>query len=46
MFGVKTDLYKIYGHSGGAQFVHRYLLMSDAPKVKTAVAANAGFIHF
>ena len=45
-FNVKTDQYMIYGHSGGAQFVHRYLLMSDMPKIKKAVAANAGWYTF
>jgi len=45
-FNVKTDQYMIYGHSGGAQFVHRYLLMSDGPKIKKGVAANAGWYTF
>ena len=45
-FNVKTDQYMLYGHSGGAQFVHRYLLMSDMPKIKKAVAANAGWYTF
>ena len=45
-FNLKPDNYDIYGHSAGAQFVHRYLLMSEDPKVNTAVAANAGWYTF
>lgn len=45
-FDLKTPKYDIYGHSAGAQFVHRYLLMSEDPKVNTAVAANAGWYTF
>lgn len=45
-FSLSQELYNIYGHSAGAQFVHRYLLMSDKPKVMTAVAANAGWYTF
>lgn len=45
-FNFKNELYDIYGHSAGAQFVHRYLLMSDDPKVNRAVAANAGWYTF
>lgn len=41
--GNQTQKFNLFGHSAGAQFVHRYLLfMPDAP-VKTAVAANAGW---
>lgn len=36
--------YTIYGHSAGAQFVHRLVLfMGDAARYETAVAANAGW---
>lgn len=45
-FVLSQELYDIYGHSAGAQFVHRYLLMSDNPKVNTAIAANAGWYTF
>ena len=45
-FDLNADKYMIYGHSGGSQFVHRYLLMSDNPKVDKAVAANAGWYTF
>ena len=45
-FNLKTNSYDIYGHSAGAQFVHRYLLMSEDPKVNIAVAANAGWYTF
>ena len=43
---LNDKLYDIYGHSAGAQFVHRYLLMSDNPSVNKAVAANAGWYTF
>jgi poly(3-hydroxybutyrate) depolymerase len=45
-FNLKPHRYDIYGHSAGAQFVHRYLLMSEDPKVNIAVAANAGWYTF
>ena len=45
-FKLTDKLYDIYGHSAGAQFVHRYLLMSDNPSVNKAVAANAGWYTF
>ncbi len=45
-FNLKSKRYDIYGHSAGAQFVHRYLLMSKDPQVNIAVAANAGWYTF
>ena len=45
-FNLKSKRYDIYGHSAGAHFVHRYLLMSKDPQVNIAVAANAGWYTF
>ena len=42
-YKLDTDTYKIYGHSAGAQFVHRYLLVTKEPAVDQAVIANAGW---
>lgn len=42
-FGLRTERFALYGHSAGAQFVHRFLLhVPDAP-VARVVAANAGW---
>jgi len=38
--------YNIYGHSAGAQFVHRYLQFYNSSLVNKAVAANAGWYTF
>jgi hypothetical protein len=35
--------YKLYGHSAGAQFVHRFVLLGAGPRLELAVAANAGW---
>lgn len=41
--GVAERTFDLFGHSAGAQFVHRYLeFVPDAP-VRRAVAANAGW---
>lgn len=34
--------YYLYGHSAGAQFVHRYMLFMPNPRVALAISANAG----
>jgi poly(3-hydroxybutyrate) depolymerase len=40
--GNRSQRYHLYGHSAGAQFVHRYLFFTPAARVARAVAANAG----
>lgn len=40
--GSKVARYAIYGHSAGAQFVHRYVLLVPHPRISAAVSANAG----
>ena len=38
----KDTKYNIFGHSAGAQFVHRFVLFYESPYLDKAVAANAG----
>jgi poly(3-hydroxybutyrate) depolymerase len=40
--GNRSERYHLYGHSAGAQFVHRYLLFMPQARIARAVAANAG----
>jgi poly(3-hydroxybutyrate) depolymerase len=42
-FGMTARAYAIYGHSVGAQFVHRFLFHVPNARVTRAVAANAGW---
>ena len=34
--------FALYGHSAGAQFVHRYILLTGAPRAEAIIIANAG----
>ncbi len=42
-FGTGVTRYTIYGHSAGAQFVHRYVLFMPDARIEQAIAANAGW---
>jgi poly(3-hydroxybutyrate) depolymerase len=42
-FGTQVSRYAIYGHSAGAQFVHRYVLFMPEARIEHAIAANAGW---
>jgi poly(3-hydroxybutyrate) depolymerase len=42
-FGATAARYSLYGHSAGAQFVHRFLLLAPSAAVDQAIAANAGW---
>lgn len=39
----RATSYAIYGHSAGAQFVHRLLLFVPDTRIATAICANAGW---
>ena len=41
-FGLATGRYVMFGHSAGAQFVHRMVLFWTGGRYRLAVAANAG----
>lgn len=41
-FGARRERFALYGHSAGAQFVHRYLLMAEASRAELIISANAG----
>ena len=40
--GLTAPSYHLFGHSAGAQFAHRFVLMAEHPRLAAAVAANAG----
>jgi poly(3-hydroxybutyrate) depolymerase len=42
-FGSTADRYALYGHSAGAQFVHRYLYFVPGARLARVVPANAGW---
>jgi hypothetical protein len=43
MIGGTNPTYYLYGHSAGAQFVHRLVIFRPDARVQKAVAANAGW---
>ena len=45
-FSLNTQTYDMFGHSAGAQFIHRYMLLSDDKRISNAVIANAGWYTF
>ena len=45
-FSLNTQTYNMFGHSAGAQFTHRYMLLSDDKRISSAVIANAGWYTF
>ncbi len=46
MEGNKNSKYLLYGHSAGAQFVHRFLMFVPNARIERAVSANAGWYTF
>ncbi len=42
-FGTRAPGYSIYGHSAGAQFVHRFVLFMPGARIEQAISANAGW---
>lgn len=41
--GSTAETYNIYGHSSGAQFVHRMLMLKPEARIDIAIAANSGW---
>ena len=39
---LEAEKYYLYGHSAGAQFVHRLMIFMPSPRVEVAFSANAG----
>lgn len=42
MAGSTRTGFAIYGHSAGAQFLHRWMLLTGAPRAEAVVIANSG----
>jgi hypothetical protein len=42
-YKITDEEFDIFGHSAGAQFVHRFVLFSPEARVRYAVVANAGW---
>lgn len=42
-FGMTATRYALYGHSAGAQFVHRFIYFTSQARVSQIVSANAGW---
>ena len=40
--GTRVPDYALYGHSAGAQYAHRWLMLASPPRARVVVAANAG----
>ena len=45
-FSLNTNKYMMFGHSAGAQFTHRYMLLSNDKRISNTVVANAGWYTF
>lgn len=41
--GSSQTAYRLYGHSGGSQFVHRFLFLTPGARASRVVMANAGW---
>lgn len=44
--GSHEDKVTVYGHSAGAQFVHRFMMLHDSPFVGKAIIGNPGWFTF
>ena len=42
-FGTRVSRYTLYGHSAGAQFVHRFVMFMPEARLAQAISANAGW---
>lgn len=40
--GARREGFALFGHSAGAQFAHRFMLLTGAPRAEAVVVANAG----